>query len=55
MMVYVVMFGYDMEGLWSDDGKLFKDENKAKEYGERILNSEESIYHYYEVIPMEVE
>jgi hypothetical protein len=54
MMVYVVMFGYDMEGLWSEDSKSFKDENKAKEYGEKIL-SENSLYHYYEVIPMEVE
>jgi len=53
-MIYLVLFGYNLEGMWKDDAKSFRDENKAKEYGERIL-SENSLYDFYEVIPMEVE
>ena len=53
-MVYVVMFGWDYEGFTHTDAKSFKDENKAKEYGEMILKSDSS-YDYYEVISMEVE
>jgi len=53
-IVYVVMFGWDYEGFSCNDCKSFKDENKAKEYGERVLKSV-SGYDYYEVISMEVE
>ena len=53
-MVYVVMFGWDYEGFSCNDCKSFKDENKAKEYGERVLNND-SNYDCYEVISMEVE
>ena len=53
-MVYVVMFGWDYEGFSCNDCKSFNDENKAKEYGERVLKND-SNYDYYEVISMEVE
>ena len=53
-MVYVVMFGWDYEGFSCNDCKSFKDENKAKEYGERVLKND-SNYDYYDVISMEVE
>ena len=53
-IVYVVMFGWDYEGFSCNGGKVFKDENKAKEYGEMVLKSDSS-YDIYEVISMEVE
>ena len=53
-MVYVVMFGWDYEGFSCNDCKSFNDENKAKEYGERVLKND-SNYDCYEVISMEVE
>ena len=53
-IVYVVMFGWDYEGFSCDGGKVFKDENKAVEYGEGVLKND-SNFDYYEVISMEVE
>ena len=51
-VVYVVMMGWNNEGLHDIDSKAFKDKNKAYEYAKEL---EKGYCDYVEVIKYEVE
>ena len=51
-VVYLVMDGFNNEGLDKLDSKVFKDKNKAYEYAKEL---EKGVCDYVEVIEYEVE
>ena len=54
-VVYVVMMGWDNEGLHEIDSKAFKDKNKAYEYAKELEKDIGDVGDMIEVIEYEVE